>query len=139
MKTTRYRLYFFLAISCLAGYSWIFLNFFISSSHLKAKLNVCLFKRVTTIPCPSCGTTRSVLSLINFDFPTAFYLNPLGIIILPALLILPFWLAFDILTQRQSLFSFYGKFETAVKKKRLAIPAILIVLIIWISNIYKGL
>ena len=139
MKTTRYRLYFFLAVSCLAGYSWIFLNFFISSSHLKAKFNVCLFKRVTTIPCPSCGTTRSVLSLINLDFPTAFYMNPLGFIILPALLIFPFWLTFDILNRSQSLFSFYQKFETVFKKKIIAIPAILIVLIIWISNIFKDL
>ena len=139
MKTTRYRLYIILAISCLAGYSWIILNFFHSSSNTKVEFNVCLFKRITTIPCPSCGITRSVLSIINLDFASAIYFNPLGIIVIPALLILPFWIAFDILTQKQTIFSSYLKFEEVLKNKKKAILAMLIVLIIWLSNIYKNL
>lgn len=37
----------------------------------------CVFKRLTTIPCPSCGSTRSVVHLSHGDFLSAFVMNPL--------------------------------------------------------------
>ena len=39
----------------------------------------CLFRRVTGVPCPSCGTTRGVLSLIDGRALDALALNPLMI------------------------------------------------------------
>ena len=37
----------------------------------------CLFKVMTGYPCPTCGSTRMVSSLINLDILSAFYWNPL--------------------------------------------------------------
>ena len=36
----------------------------------------CHFKEITGHPCPTCGTTRLVLSIFNFDFKAAFFYNP---------------------------------------------------------------
>ena len=40
--------------------------------------SVCMFYRLTGLPCPSCGMTRSVLALTHLDFHTAMIFNPLG-------------------------------------------------------------
>jgi hypothetical protein len=37
----------------------------------------CVFKVITGYPCPTCGSTRIVSSLINFDILSAFGWNPL--------------------------------------------------------------
>lgn len=44
-------------------------------------LGSCTFRRLTGIPCPSCGTTRTALALLDFDLHTAFLTNPLATII----------------------------------------------------------
>jgi hypothetical protein len=38
---------------------------------------LCWFRRISTIPCPSCGSTRGVLSLLEGDVLGAFLKNPL--------------------------------------------------------------
>ena len=42
----------------------------------------CGFLRITGLPCPTCGMTRSVVATAHLDFPRAFAVNALG----PALL-----------------------------------------------------
>jgi len=37
----------------------------------------CVFKAITGCPCPTCGSTRMVASLINLDILSAFVWNPL--------------------------------------------------------------
>jgi hypothetical protein len=41
------------------------------------KLPPCVFKKVTGIPCLTCGATRSVVALSNFDIIKSFKFNPL--------------------------------------------------------------
>jgi hypothetical protein len=41
-------------------------------------LPACAFKRITGLPCPSCGATRSALALARFDFADAFVHYPLA-------------------------------------------------------------
>jgi hypothetical protein len=38
----------------------------------------CVFKGLTGIPCPTCGSTRSVVHLSHGDFLSAFVMNPLA-------------------------------------------------------------
>lgn len=40
----------------------------------------CSFLRVTGLPCPGCGLTRSVVAAFRGDLATAWALNPLGIL-----------------------------------------------------------
>jgi hypothetical protein len=39
---------------------------------------VCVFKAVSGIPCPTCGSTRALACLAQLDFAGAFAMNPLA-------------------------------------------------------------
>lgn len=44
----------------------------------------CLFREVTGLQCPGCGTSRMALALMRFDIPAAFAYNPVAFFSLPA-------------------------------------------------------
>jgi len=50
-------------------------------------LGSCTFRNLTGIPCLSCGTTRTALALLNFDFFGALTVNPLATIVAAAFII----------------------------------------------------
>ena len=56
----------------------------------------CPFKKMTGLPCLSCGTSRAALSLLGGDFASAFHFNPLastaGVAFLAGVLLAPLWL-----------------------------------------------
>ena len=41
-------------------------------------LRRCTFRALTGIPCPTCGTTRTALALLDLDLASAFVVNPLA-------------------------------------------------------------
>ncbi len=125
-------------IACTAGYIWLYFGLTTNQTE-KNLVDVCLIKHVTTIPCPSCGSTRSVISLTKGDFSEALRINPLGYIIAIIMFLTPIWIAIDITTKRKTLFEFYQKMETYLKRPQYAIPLILLIIINWIWNITKGL
>jgi hypothetical protein len=47
---------------------------------------VCLFRLVTGLTCPGCGTTRALHEIMHGHFLEAFMLNPLLLLALPLLL-----------------------------------------------------
>lgn len=138
MTLNRNRLYSILLIACLVGYVWIYFNIAENWAE-NSSVEVCLIKHTTNIPCPSCGSTRSVISLAKGDFINALQTNPLGYLIAAIMLITPLWIAFDFARQRKTLFNFYRRVEVHLKKPGLAIPLILLLVINWIWNISKGL
>jgi hypothetical protein len=138
MANSRNRLYLLLIISCLAGYIWLISASF-SAGKAEAEIGVCIFKHVTNIPCPSCGSTRSLLSLLKGNIFEAFYWNPIGIILAFLLVIIPVWILLDFLKRKNSLFLCYKKAEVFLRKREVAIPAILLVASNWVWNIFKGL
>lgn len=135
---SRNKLYAILAAACAAGYTWLIINYAKSISD-KPDIGVCLFKKATGIACPSCGSTRSVLELMNGDIARAFLINPFGILIMIILIASPVWIVYDLITRNDSLHRFYLSTEVIIRKKWFAIPAIALVLLNWIWNIYKGL
>jgi hypothetical protein len=135
---TRNKLYVFLSSACTAGYIWLILTFHRNSSGI-IEPGVCLFKRITTIPCPSCGITRSILCLLNGDFTGALYWNPFGAILAMALIIIPIWICYDLVGHKDTLFKTYNRAELILRRKWIALPLIGLVVLNWIWNIYKGL
>jgi hypothetical protein len=121
----------------VVGYAWIILLQYIKLSHAHEP-DVCLFKYLTDIPCPSCGSSRSVMAILHGDIHEAFYLNPLGFLIFAIMLITPFWIAGDLLMKRSSFLDFYRYIENLLKHRWISIPAVLLVLINWIWNIKKN-
>jgi hypothetical protein len=102
-------------------------------------VGVCIIKELTNIPCPSCGSTRSVIALSNGSFIDAFLINPFGYLIVGIMLIAPVWIVFDLIIKKESFLTFYKKLEFNLQKPRVAIPLILLVVSNWIWNITKGL
>ncbi|HIJ54134.1 MAG TPA: DUF2752 domain-containing protein [Planctomycetes bacterium] len=47
------------------------------SLHLDQVVSLCLFKRLTHVPCPTCGFTRGVLCMLSGRLSRAWRYNPL--------------------------------------------------------------
>ena len=138
MTLDRNKLYSILFIACLAGYIWLYFSITKNITENKS-VDVCLIKHVTNIPCPSCGSTRSVISFTKGDFIGALKFNPIGYLVAIIMLIAPIWIISDTIKRTKTLFNFYLKIETYLKRPKIAIPLILLVIINWIWNITKGL
>jgi hypothetical protein len=138
MTLDRNKLYSILLIACLAGYIWLYFSITKNLAESKS-VEVCLIKHTTNIPCPSCGSTRSIVSLTKGDFIGAFTLNPFGYLIALIMLISPIWIIADFTMRSNTLFNFYQKVETYLKRPKYAVPLILLVIINWAWNILKGL
>jgi hypothetical protein len=132
---TRNKLYILLLSACALGYIWLAISINRSTSGIE----VCLFKHFAKIPCPSCGSTRSVIALLNGDMEGALFWNPFGLILVTVLVASPLWIIYDLSMKRSTLFKLYISAEQVLNRKWIAIPAILLVLVNWIWNIYKGL
>jgi hypothetical protein len=136
---SRKNLYILLLGACLAGYAWVFYHLQTTKGFTEAEVGFCIFKHTTGLPCPSCGSTRSVVSVFMGDLAGAFYWNPLGLIVLTIMVVAPLWIAIDVIRGKDSLHRFYIKAEAVLRKKWVAIPAIVLIIINWIWNFIKGL
>lgn len=138
MLLKRIFLYRIVLAACTAAGLWLFWNV----SHYKSGIDhtgfdVCLFKRVTGIPCPSCGSTRSLLYLIRFDLKDAIYANPIGLVLAFALLVFPVWVLYDIIAGKDSFYRFYGKMESFIRRRWVTISLICLIAANWLWNIHK--
>lgn len=137
MNPSARKIYIFLFMAIVAGYLWLY---HASSIKPDSDQTVCLFKNITNLPCPSCGTTRSVICLLHGDIIDALCSNnPLGIFVLMIMIITPFWILYDLVTVRTTLYRFYRVMEEFLRKPFVAVPVIILVLINWLWNISKGL
>ena len=134
---TRNRLYLFLFLALLAGYSYVLWESYMRI--FNHPFTPCLFKNITGIACPSCGVTRSVLMLAHGSVTQALLMNPLGIIVAAIMAAAPFWLLYDVLLKKDTLYTAYLKTEKILTIKWVAITLTLLVLLNWAWNINKGL
>jgi len=44
-------------------------------------ITVCMFKGLTGLPCPTCGSTRAAARLFDLDLPGALAMNPLATVV----------------------------------------------------------
>lgn len=138
MLIDRNKLYSILLIASVAGYIWLYYSITSNVTENKS-VEVCFIKRATNIPCPSCGSTRSIISLTKGNFVEAFELNPIGYLVALIMLISPFWIISDVILKNNSLFKCYQILEHHLKKPKYAIPLVVLVIINWVWNIKKGL
>lgn len=132
----RNKLYIFLLIAIAFGYAWLI---FSNVTVFKEKHIVCLFKKITTYPCPSCGTTRSVQLLFKGEFFSSLFLNPFGIVVATIMLVIPFWIGIDLIKKSSSFFKFYKASEQFISKKPIAILLFLLIVLNWYWNIKKNI
>jgi hypothetical protein len=132
----RKKLYIFILLFAIAGYSWIILSHFLLKAN-KPLINVCLFRNVTGIPCPSCGTTHALLSIARGDFREAVRENILGYPAAGMLLVFPVWILTDLLLKKESFYRFYRRAEFFLRKRWAAYLALLLLLAIWGWNLFR--
>jgi hypothetical protein len=129
---------FFISLS-LFGYTWLAWNIFESARNHTVP-TICTFKEVTHLPCPSCGTTRSLVLLAKGYIWESVMINPFGIILAFAMIIIPFWIVVDTLRKSDSFFKLYVSAERSLMQNVwLCIPAVAIIVLNWFWNITKGL
>ena len=132
-------LYIFLISLSLAGYAWLAWNF-VEGSGRASTPTLCVFKEVTGLPCPSCGTTRSLVLLMRGNFRESLQINPFGILFAIALLIIHLWIFVDLLRNTDSFYRRYVRAERVLAQNRwLSVSAIVVVSLNWFWNIAKGL
>ncbi|MDP4282589.1 MAG: DUF2752 domain-containing protein [Bacteroidota bacterium] len=100
---------------------------------------LCVFHAVTGIPCPACGTMRSINAIFHADIAGSMHYNPLGWIVLPAMILFPLWIIADYILKKNYFLAFYLWVENFLRKKQIYIPAILLILANWIWGISKGI
>lgn len=123
----------------LGGYAWIAWNGSGLASHAPSPAT-CMFKAVTHVPCPSCGATRAILLLLRGDIAGSLALNPIGVFLFAALVVLPVWLLADIIMKGKSLMRCYTGAECMLRRKAwVSVPLIVLVIANWFWNILKGL
>ncbi|MBI3006496.1 MAG: DUF2752 domain-containing protein [Ignavibacteriales bacterium] len=133
---TRKNLYIFSLVLSVAGYALIAWDV-IDSRHGPT---VCLFKTVIDLPCPSCGTTRSIAALAAGDVYQAMAINPFGVMSAFALIVIPLWIAADVLRKKDTFYHSYLAVERHVARKPwLSFLAVLIVVANWLWNVSKAL
>ncbi|HTX17260.1 MAG TPA: DUF2752 domain-containing protein [Bacteroidota bacterium] len=136
MKRKVYRTLLLLSV---AGYGWLGWNLLASGGH-GGLPTVCLFKEVTGLPCPSCGTTRSIELLLHGDLPGAFVTNPLGLLLALGLFVIPGWIVSDLLRKDDSFYRRYVRVEKILLQNAwVSASAAAVVLVNWAWNIAKGL
>ena len=130
------KLYTVLLLACFTGYLYLFYTLFIVS---KPSFGFCIIKNITGFPCPSCGTTRAIELLLNKEFIQSILMNPFGIIVGFGMLVVPFWIVYDVILKKESFYLAYKKTEKKIQTKGIAIFLIILVVCNWIWNITKAL
>jgi hypothetical protein len=130
-----YRLTFLLSA---AGYAYLALHF--STWKLSEKANFCLIKTATGLPCPSCGSTRSLISILEGQVEASVFIwNPIGWLIFIMLALVPAWATWDVFRKKNSLWLTYTGIERFLRQKWVYLPLILLVLLNWYWTYQKGL
>jgi hypothetical protein len=131
---TKNKLYLLLLIACFVGFLYLFYDIKHSES---SEFGVCLIKNVMGFPCPSCGTTRAILLLLQGKVIESMAMNPFGIVVSLIMTTVPFWILFDIVLKKETFYIAYKKMEKTFRIQWLAAILILLVIVNWIWNIYK--
>lgn len=130
---TKKSLYKLAILLCVAGYVWLGWSWVECGAGGAA--SPCLIRNLYHIPCPSCGSTRAVMALLQGNFGEAFSWNPLGFILLVGLIVLPLWLLYDGLMRKDSLYRFYLWVDRVFQRKAVFLFFILVILFIWCLNL----
>ncbi len=137
MITSRHTFYLTATILCLSGYLYLLVTHVLHQVYGVDAFGACIMKGLTTIPCPSCGSTGAVFTLLNGDMRGALNHNPIGVFLAIIMVITPVWIAWDVLFKKETFWRFYQEVQTLFRKKTIIAAFILLVLANWAWNITK--
>lgn len=130
--------YLVLGLLLLASYVWLAWQY--SGRAHGTQHGVCITKTVSGVPCPACGTSRSVVLLTEGHVGSALILNPLGLLALLSLLVAPLWLVNDVIRKRPTLATALHRANALLNRNRALFWLLMLLLAAnWVWNIIKGL
>lgn len=136
MNLVRTSPYNWLSALCMVGSVWVVYSLTVAT---QSGPTLCMVKRITGYPCPSCGTTRSVMNILQGNLADGVLLNPLGLVVTFLMFVVPVWIVYDIVYAKKTLRGVYQNFEKSIRKPRVAFPILIFIILNWIWNIYKNL
>lgn len=100
----------------------------------KPHFTICIFKLITDIPCPGCGTTRGLKFLFHGMPYESLMMNPMAILTATFMAVTTVWIIYDLATGKSSYLNLYDW------KPGKAVMTIFVILTLanWAWNIYKG-
>jgi hypothetical protein len=101
-------------------------------SNLLPLIPPCIFRLVTGIPCLTCGGTRCIVALSNFDIAASFHYNPLIMLTLIGLILFSLIIFAGIIFRRRLAITL-----SPLEKRGLRISAILLVAANWVYLIIR--
>ncbi len=138
MQLNRDRLYIFFILSAVAGYFWLLINSGTIFSPSGNESGICFIKSVFGFPCPSCGSTRSLIHLFQGEIIDAIMWNPLGIVLFFIMTVFPIWILLDWIRRSSSFFNFYRGAELFIRQKYVATILTILLTANWVWNFFKG-
>lgn len=93
---------------------------------------ICPFRRLTNLPCPGCGMTRSFIFTLNGYFLAAFRQNPNIIIVFPAVILFPLLVIAELITKKRYIDHILSYIDRIFSNIYFLLSFILFELIIWI-------
>lgn len=132
---SRARFYTVLLVMLAASYAWVAYNGMVRAQELQG-ISICIVRTVTGVPCPGCGTTRSVIHLLHGEIIPGIASNPLGLLAVAALSVLPVWIAVDLARGQASLMHVYHVLNQKLKHRSVIVVVVILVLCLWSWNIY---
>ncbi len=133
---SRTRFYGVLLVMLAASYAWIGYNGIVRAQGAEG-ISICIVRNVTGVPCPGCGTTRSVMHVLHGDMQDALMSNPLGLLAVAALSVLPLWIAVDLVRGRASLMHAYEMLNQQLARRAVLVVIVVLVICLWTWNIYN--
>ena len=119
-----------ISIFFCAGVAWLLINLL-----WNVHIEICPFKRLIGIPCPSCGTTRAFKSLFAFNVVEALKYNINIIILLPSIVTYVALRVYDLIFRTQKLDQVYRIVKDLLNKKIVFCAFILFEILAWILHI----
>lgn len=130
------KLYITLSLAIATGYIW--LAYFLFYPH--QSVTVCIIKKTTGFACPSCGSTRTIGTLLSGNIYEAINQgNPLALVIILLMTILPIWLVVDYFFKKNTLYQHYFIIEKFFQRPMIALSGAVLILLNWAWNISKNL
>ena len=112
------------------GVAWLLINLL-----WNVHIEICPFKRLIGMPCPSCGTTRAFKSFFAFNVVEALKYNINIIILLPSIVTYVALRVYDLIFRTKKLEQVYRIVKDLLNKKLVFCAFILFEILAWILHI----
>jgi hypothetical protein len=131
---TSKRFYAIAGLMALASWIWTAWAYF----HPEGDFTPCLFRNMTGLPCPSCGSTHAVIALLHGNVAQSLLCHPLGIVIFLTMISGSITLLHDLFASKDLSFKAYILAERLLSKPSISIPVFVLLLINWFRVIQEA-